>query len=334
MKKVFKILFILILLLLLSLSGFVSYKLINGTTYLDLFNIFFKDSLNYEKTLLVKKTTPTDKNEIELTDNSPNGQNNIIDPDIYTSKIINVLFLGIDRTEERDKTLGIYRADTICIAHIDIDTKEVGVLSIPRDTYTYLPITGKHDKINHSYAYGSLQNKAVESTIDAVDHFTNHSSADYYFSIEMEPIPEIVDSIGGVEVDVEIDMKTHGVNISKGLQILDGKNAFDYIHWRYSAGGDIDRIKRQQKFARALYKQLRDSGKLVDFVPTVLKYRKNISTNMTFSQMIGFAKLCSEIPGENIQYYLIPGHAKQINKIWYWELDEDEKKRIVEEFFK
>jgi LCP family protein required for cell wall assembly len=253
--------------------------------------------------------------------------------DFGTENRINVLFLGIDRTEERDKTIGIYRADTICIARINLDSREAKVLCIPRDTYTFIPDKDKMDKINHSYAYGSVNNKAVEYTVNTVESFIRYSSIDYYFALDMEPVPEIVDRIGGVPLEVEIDMKTHGANLSKGLQVLDGKRAFQYINWRYSGNGDLDRIKRQQKLAGAIIKQLKAAGKMTDFISLVWKYKSNIKTNLTFDQMIAMALLANDMKGDNIEYSLIPGKGEYINKVSYWVPDEKKTNMLLKEFF-
>ena len=247
---------------------------------------------------------------------------------------INILFLGIDRTDERDGGNSVFRADTIAVVRFDLDTKQVNILSIPRDTYTYLPITNKKDKINHSYAFGSIKGKAVQSVIDAIEEFSdNKLPIDYYLTLDMEPIQKIVDDIGGVEIDVEIAMKTHDANLDKGKQLLNGQQAFDYIHWRYAGMGDIDRIKRQQKFFSALYKKQRDAGKLMDTVGIILKYKDNLKTNMTPAQLYGLAKLSKEIPPGSVNYLSIPGHSQTINRISYWIPDKNEKKKMIDDFF-
>ena len=264
--------------------------------------------------------TPVEEDGISSVTKNPSG-------------IIYILLLGTDRTEERDSILGVYRTDTIVIARVDLIGKEIRALNIPRDTYTLLPIINKKDRINAAYAYGSKDGKGVEATIDVVKAFLELPVIDYYFLLEMEPIPEIVDSLGGVYLDVEINMETHGVNLSKGYQLLDGNKAFDYIHWRYSAMGDIDRIKRQQKFAKAMFKKLRDEGSMVKAAELILKYSKNIETSMTPKQLISFAKLASEISQDDISYSMIPGYSKTVNKKSVWVPDEEETREVLREFF-
>lgn len=247
---------------------------------------------------------------------------------------IYILLLGIDKTEERESWLGLYRSDAISIVKIDLDNKSAKILSIPRDTYTYVPVEGKYDKINHAYAYGSLQSKeeAVQATIAAVNNLLNKPIINYYFLMDMEPIPRIVDDIGGVELDVEIDMKDHDADLSKGLQVLNGRQAYDYVHWRYSAGGDIDRIKRQQKFVRTLLKQQRDSGKILETARIILKYRKDFETDLSVAKFIGVAKFIAEIPQGNVTYDFLPGRGQTIDGISYWVLDTSQTDNIIEDF--
>lgn len=244
-----------------------------------------------------------------------------------------ILCLGIDKTEERESWLGVYRTDTIVLVRVDLDAKRIKVLSIPRDTYTFVPVEKKNDKINHAYAYGSQNGKGVQASIDAVNQLIGNNVVDYYFLMDMEPIPGIVDQIGGVLIDVEIDMKDHGANLSKGLQVLNGKQAFDYIHWRYSARGDIDRIKRQQKFVRELYKQQREKKGILKTIQIVLKYRSSIKTDLSTTQIVGLGKFMSEIPTGNVDYYYIPGDGQTINGISYWVMDKNATQQTLNEFF-
>lgn len=318
MTKLHKILLVLILIPLCLLlifkltSGVIDYKKI-------LLNLFV-ESVDYKKELVVTK--------------EPDAITKKDDLDFNKSYVINVLFLGIDRTIERDYgEKATYRTDTISLLQIDLNTKKIKILCIPRDTYTFIPIEKKKDKINHAYAYGNMQGKAVEASIDAVNRFLKYDTVDYYFALDIKPLPEIIDSIGGIEMDVEMDMKNWETNLSKGKQLLTGKKAYEYIHWRYSKNGDIDRIQRQQKFLKALYKKLRESDKLVEITKIVLTYNKNIKTNLSAKQILGLAKLSGEISEENIKYYMISGSGKTIDKVSYWVPDAKKTDKFLKDFF-
>jgi LCP family protein required for cell wall assembly len=309
MTKNKKLLFIIIGILLIAFIGIIA--------------AYIYTSMNYKANLSTKhEANQSGENETDYKSDIGAATN-----------IINVLFLGIDKTDERDSWLGIYRTDTIAIARIDLDSKKIKILNIPRDTYTYVPVEGKTDKINHAYAYGSLNGNGVQASMDAVNHFLNNKVIDYYFLMNMEPIPSIVDEIGGVKLDVEISMKNHGANLEKGLQVLNGKQAFDYIHWRYSGRGDIDRIKRQQKFMSTLYKQQRDSRKILETVRIILKYEGHYKTDFTLKQMIGLATFMADIPDGSVTYYNIPGDDAMIRGISYWVPDKNDTGELLKEFF-
>ena len=246
---------------------------------------------------------------------------------------INILFLGIDRDEERDSTMGVFRTDTLSLVVIDLDAKKVEVLCIPRDTYTFVPVENKKDKINHAYAFGSLKKRGVESSIDAVNYFIKYSQVDYYLCIDMEPVPEIVDDIGGVELEVDISIRSGRDSLHKGLQLLNGRQALKYIRWRSSGNGDIDRIKRQQKLLKAIFKKLKDNNKLLYGAKLVLGYNKNVKTDLSLKQLVSLAALASEIPAADINYHIVPGEAKIINKIWYWVPEDSKTDSLLKRLF-
>ncbi len=285
-------------------------------------------AVDYEASLTLPPGKPSAPTADEAEDN--NGYD--FKADIYKgSKVVYILFLGIDRTEERDETLGIYRTDSITLARINLGTKKIKVLNIPRDTYTFVPIENKKDKINHAYTFGSLQGKGIKATIDAVNAFIGRETVDYYFAIDMEPVPQIVDAIGGVKIDVEIEMEGYGVTLHKGLQVLDGAQSLGYIRWRYAPGGDIARIKRQQKFMGVMLKQQRDAGKLMESSLIAIKYWDHVQTNFSIKQFIGFGSFLNEMPDDSVSYYTFTGYNKRLNGISYY--FPEGKEDVINEFY-
>lgn len=248
--------------------------------------------------------------------------------------LVYILLLGIDRDDDRE-SMGVYRTDTIAVARLDLVNMNVRVLSIPRDTYTYVPVEGKSDKINHAYAFGSLQGNGPQESIKAVNNLLGKPVVNNYFLMDMEPIPAIVDEIGGVKVNVDMDIKGWGTtSIAKGEQILNGAQSDLYLRWRNSPGGDIDRIKHQQTFMGSLFKQQKDSGKLLETVQLVLENRDSIKTDLTLKQMIGLTRFSADLTGNSIEYSIIPGEAEMIKGISYWVMDEKEAPMVINDFLK
>ncbi len=242
--------------------------------------------------------------------------------------VLNILFLGLDRTEERDKKLGVYRTDTIALVSIHMDTKETKILRIPRDTYVFIPCINKKDKINHAYVWGGMNEEGISSTIDTVNKFIKYDTIDYYVAIDMEPIPNLVDRIGGVEVDVETEMEDKNVKLSKGRQILSGKEALTYISWRKTGNGDIDRIKRQQKFLISVLSQLKDPSQITTLINLRMEYEKYIKTDIKLNQMVSFATLLKDIQKNNIKFYTVNGVPNYLHGVSYW-IPNDEKNEIL-----
>lgn len=251
---------------------------------------------------------------------------------VDSKSTINVLLLGIDKSDNRD--LGVYRSDTIAVARMNLDKNEIRVLNIPRDTYTFVPIEGKLDKINHAYAFGSISGNGVQASIDAVNEFLGHKAIDYYFVMDMDPIPQIVDEIGDLEIYVDTKMvdKDEDVTLEKGVQVINGKQAVTYLQWRYSPGGETDRIERQRNFVSAFIKQQRNNGEIMQTMQIVLKYMDKIQTNFSAQQMVALAAYINQLPDGKITYSSLSGNGKMINNISYWV--PNNKEQIVKEFFR
>ncbi|USG64251.1 LCP family protein [Brevibacillus ruminantium] len=161
-----------------------------------------------------------------------------------------LLVLGIDsRDGERA------RSDTIMLASIHPEKQRVYLLSIPRDTYLEIPGKG-HDKLNHAMAHGGpkLVKQSLQSYLDV--------RIDRYVTIDFDGFRKVVDTLGGVPIEVKKKMKytdptddTH-IDLNPGLQTLNGAQALDYARYRKSDLGkedsDYERINRQQEIVKAL----------------------------------------------------------------------------------
>jgi len=231
---------------------------------------------------------------------------------------INILFLGIDRTAARDDRSISFSSDAIMLASIDIANKKADILSIPRDSYVHIPIINKKDKIAYSFAYGYIRGNAAKSTIDTINALAGNPVIDYYFSMDMEPIPQIVDELGGIEIYADTGM----------AQIITGDNILDYIRWRYSEEGDIGRIKRHHAILRAMFGKITsyDKEKLLELLLVNEQY---INTDMGIEQIVNLAGIIAEFDNEDIRFSILPGTPLTIDNVSYWIIDEDEAKKLI-----
>lgn len=139
-----------------------------------------------------------------------------------TAPPINILLLGVD---EREGDKG--RSDTMIVATLNPKTDSMLMTSIPRDTRVELPGRSGYSKINAAYAYGdeSLSVKTVEKYLDI--------DISYYAKVNMEGLSDLVDVVGGVTVNNDIDWTHGGYHYKKGILHLDGKHALAYVRMRH-----------------------------------------------------------------------------------------------------
>ncbi len=280
-----------------------------------------------EDFFLKKNTIAIDGNPVEDTD--------LVEGNKVEQKIKNeVLFLlvGVDAKDVK-KSKGT-RTDTMMLFKVNFDTGDIKLLSIPRDTRVL--IKGKEDKINHAHAFGG-----IALTMKTVRDFLN-LDVDYYVKVDYKVVEKVVDEIGGVEIDVPRDMKYKDpysdppldINIKKGLKVLDGKNAHDFL--RYRSGykeGDLGRIKAQQMFMKEFIKQtlkLKNITKIPKFINTYYEY---VDTNIPLNVMLKGAASAKKIDLENMKTNTIPGTDKTIGGIDYLIYNREETEQIVQEMF-
>lgn len=169
----------------------------------------------------------------------------------------NILLLGSDtRSGSEAALVSGSRADSIMLAHIPADGKGVYLVSIMRDTWVNIPGYGAA-KINAALNYGgiSLQVATVENLLGIkIDHVAE---------IEFEGFKALVNSVGGVDVQVPFNFDINIWSFKQGMQHMDGGAALAFVRARYQfADGDYQRVRNQRAFLRGLYSTMKSKGAL------------------------------------------------------------------------
>lgn len=169
----------------------------------------------------------------------------------------NILLLGSDtRSGSEAALVSGSRADTIMLMHIPADGKGVYLVSIMRDTWVDIPGYGPA-KINAALNYGgiSLQVATVENLVGVkIDHVAE---------MEFEGFKSLVNSVGGVDVQVPFDFDINAWSFHQGIQHMDGGAALAFVRARYQfADGDYQRVRNQRAFLRGLYSTMKAKGAL------------------------------------------------------------------------
>lgn len=235
---------------------------------------------------------------------------------------INILIVGCDEIENQG------RADTIVLLSISPKTKNVLILSIPRDTRVEIPGRGMN-KINHAYAFGGkeLISKTVSSFLDIPINF--------YVIVDFIKFVNIIDELGGVEINIEKEMhyidKAGGLNINlyPGKQILDGEKALQYIRFRHDNLGDLGRIKRQQKLVEALINKMMNLDS-VKKIPLILEGLKTyLETDIKLQDAVALANLFKRVSQDKFIIETVQGNPVYLNGISYLEPDTIEVQKKV-----
>ncbi len=186
---------------------------------------------------------------------------------------VNILILGSDkRAPGQDPGVDGERSDSIMLLHLNRGHDKAYLVSIPRDSWVYIPKSKKTDsggtysKINAAYAWGG-----PSGAIETVEKLTN-VQIDHIVKVNFDGFKDMTNALGGVDVNVEstvADPRSKRT-FNAGWNHLDGDAALDYVRQRYGLpNGDFDRVHRQQIFLRALMKKATDSGTLTN--PNKLK---------------------------------------------------------------
>ena len=241
--------------------------------------------------------------------------------DQQTGGKINILLLG------RDAQNPIYsgNTDSITILSIDKKTKKVALLSIPRDSKVNIPGHGM-DKINAAYGDGG-----INLTVTTIENFLN-IHIDYYVVIDFEEFKSIVDTLGGINVNVEPQIAAYRPELGQaGVKKLNGDQTLLYARFRQDNEGDIGRVHRHQKIIAEIVKESLEPSNLPKLPSILNQLRENTHTNVPIYDSVMLGKLLMDFDINNAPVEMITGKSQRVNGIYYLIPDmADAEKKVVE----
>jgi len=206
---------------------------------------------------------------------------------------VSVLFIGIDDSEERDQGESGSRSDALVLATLNNEEKSIKLVSIPRDSYVEIPYVGHKDKITHAHSYGGTL-----ATIETVEELFE-IPIDYYVRMNFNAFIDVVDALGGVEVEVPYDIleldenDNRTIDLKEGLQQLNGRETLALARTR-KLDSDIERGKRQQEILKAIISKAASASALTKYDDVIEALGENMKTDMTFKEMKGFISYLSQ----------------------------------------
>ncbi len=309
-RKFFLILFSIVFAYVAIMGGYISYTYLND----DVDDDYFKNSPNFIsdifKTSVPEKTT--------------------------------FLIVGVDKDETR--------TDTIMLGCFNSVSKQLDLISIPRDTLVKVPtdrfkvmqgnisnLTSNEMKINAVHSYGGETNgmdfleKQVEELLDV--------KIDYYAKVNFEGFRYLVDSIGGVDYNVEQrlyydDKAGFVIDLKPGMQHLDGEKAEQLVRFRKGyAMADLHRVEVQRDFIKAFLAQALQKDKILSnptsYIKTIVEY---VDTDASISDIVAYIGAIDGFNSDKVKGHTLPGNPSK-NGGSYYVVNKKETKEMINEIY-
>ena len=259
-----------------------------------------------------------------------------------------ILLMGIDSTDEVLTKNAIANGDTLILITFNPKTLNATMLSIPRDSYVPIACwSGKpENKITHAAAYGN------DCMINTIQNYFD-VTIDYYAKINFKGLVKLVDSVGGVDIDVlqtlctDDSSRAGEVCIHPGYQTLNGEQALVYARNRKAlANGDFGRGQHQQEIVMALINKMKDITDVKTFMNILNTISNSMDTNLTTKQILSFYNIGKDIVKKslssddanlvNIQQLYLQGVGQMIYDerarmvLWDYVPNDNSRKDIVQ----
>jgi polyisoprenyl-teichoic acid--peptidoglycan teichoic acid transferase len=197
-------------------------------------------------------------------------------------------------------------SDTMLMMRFDPESEQVAVMSIPRDTRT--DVGGEVTKINEANREGgpALSAQAASELMGGI-------AVDRYIRINVQGVEKLIDALGGVKVNVPVDMKYQDdsqhlyINIKAGEQRLNGEKAMQFLRFRYDENGDIGRIQRQQMLMRSLMEQALNPTTIARLPKILSVIQENVDTNLSVEELVALVGYGAQVNRSNVNMLLLPG---------------------------
>ncbi len=232
----------------------------------------------------------------------------------YTGDVVHILLMGLDST----RNLGAQNTDVIIVAAVNKDTKQVSLLSIPRDLWVYIPTYGWNrlnvaHKIGHRTGYPGGGPGLLADTLK----INLGVPVDHWVRIDFQGFARVVDALGGVDMVVACPVnlrflpptsaEEEEMILEPGVYHMDGTTALRYVRTR-RGGNDFERARRQHQFLKAMWAQTK-SPDLILKIPALWSALKgSYQTDLELGDVLSLAPLALDIKPQRIRSYYIGGN--------------------------
>ena len=260
------------------------------------------------------------EDSIRPADSTPTIEEEVKTAEEYKGDVVNILVCGIDYEEGRnysnDPTSNDGMTDMILYCQFDIKGGALRMLQIPRNSLVCTKSrkvalsNGKtYAATNYQINSVALSNGGSIAALAEVIYDQYKLPVDYYVTVDMQALVEMVDNFGGIEVYIPHDMSFAGSALKQGYRNLDGTSAEFFVRCRHGQGysnSDIDRLNMQRYFYAGLFKRVRSMGVTDVIAQLPLIFNNYIHTDMDLTTIAKMLVSFTRIDSGNIMLAQTP----------------------------
>lgn len=219
------------------------------------------------------------------------------------------------------------RTDTMMLLYMSGSEKQVGLLSLPRDTYT-ITSSGNGAKLNSAYGRNGTGAEGMEGLLDYVQEIIGYRP-DGYVLVDMTLVPQIVDLMGGLDVEVPMTFDLADQHLEAGMQHLDGAQILQLLRFRKGyTMQDLDRIKVQRSVIKAAMEQWVSAAHIPDLGDALDLVENNSLTNLNARNLLWMGKTIL-LNMDDLQSDTLPGYATYIGDVSYYVLNRQDVADLI-----
>ena len=260
----------------------------------------------------------------------------------FMKKKVNILVLGVDESTERENW-GSFRTDTMILVTVNFETNDVNMLSIPRDSLVKIynnkgelvdpESLFPYAKINSAFSEGGgAQRKGYAYACQTVSMTLGGIPINYYIGFNMNVVKAVVDAMGGIDYDVDVEVTMNGRKLYPGFQHLDGQGVLDYCRQR-KGSSDLARIDRQQRMLMAIVAQLKTTGQIANIPQIYTAVEQNVQTNLSLTQISSLALLGARMDIAQLTRATIPNQPQTVHGLSCVLLKNEELTKVLKKVF-
>ncbi len=250
-------------------------------------------------------------------------------------EILNILLLGIDKSDRAVKYGSDYHTDAIMVVAVNRTKNRVDLVSLPRDTLSYVPGIKGIYKLNAAInCGGGKTEEGFNKVMEAASWLLGGIRVDHYAAVDMQGMKLLGDAIGGVDFELETRIPGYG----RGWRHLDGEGIVQYLRTRRGAqvnANDIGRTGRQRDLMQAIFeKVMSDRRYPLQLMKAIAGAEGGFFTNLNATEIMSLFGMAMSVDRDDIGSHVLTGRYRSALRGWNFTFtDQAHRLEVIREVY-